>query len=467
MLDYFPKYFSTRAISLYVLLILATHIIFFGYGLPVIPMLFGFTQVFIFFYFTYFFSFKWRKYNPKVFEKRLFWIGLVIRILYIIGSYYFYLAVNGDPFEFESADSKGYHYAAIWYVNSFEKGLLFSYISNLSSVSDQGYTFILAFIYWLFGDNIFIARVVNALFGAITSIFIFRLARRNFGYSVGRLAGIMSMLLPAFIYYSGFHLKEVIMVFFTVVFTERADKVIRSSNLNVKSILLVLILGVVLFFFRTVLGAAALLSFGVASLLTKFQYHTKSNRIKLFIIVIIFVSVISGGKIVVELNRYWEQRTTNQKIGIQSRHRYSKTTMVKYATASVFIPIIIVAPFPAMVNIPSQQNFMFANGSYYARNFYAFFVLIAIFLLWKNKKYRQSILILAFLLSYLAILALSTFALSERFHMPAQPFLLILAAYGICNGTRANIKYLGLYMVFLFLIIIAWNYIKLSSRGLL
>jgi hypothetical protein len=63
-------------------------------------------------------------------------------------------------------------------------------------------------------------------------------------------------------------------------------------------------------------------------------------------------------------------------------------------------------------------------------------------------------------------LAQSSFALSERFHLPALPFLIILAAYGITNINYKNHKYYIPYLLLIGIIIIAWNAFKLAGRGI-
>lgn len=108
---------------------------------------------------------------------------------------------------------------------------------------------------------------------------------------------------------------------------------------------------------------------------------------------------------------------------------------------------------------------MMINGNMFARNVYAFFVVIALLILIKNKLLNQHVLLLSLLFSYLAILALSGFALSERFHMPAVPFLIILAGYGITQMNNRNVRYYIPYLVLIGLVIIGWNLFKLAGRG--
>jgi hypothetical protein len=61
---------------------------------------------------------------------------------------------------------------------------------------------------------------------------------------------------------------------------------------------------------------------------------------------------------------------------------------------------------------------------------------------------------------------MSGFALSERFHLPAVPFLLILASYGINKFNKSTKRYYITYLLVVSVLIIAWNWFKLAGRGL-
>ena len=64
---------------------------------------------------------------------------------------------------------------------------------------------VLAAIYWVFGFNGTAARVVMALFGTLTCVILYSLARRLFGRSAGLVACAMLALYPLHVYMSGMH----------------------------------------------------------------------------------------------------------------------------------------------------------------------------------------------------------------------------------------------------------------------
>jgi hypothetical protein len=101
------------------------------------------------------------------------------------------------------------------------------------------------------------ARLVNAFASAYMVIFIYNITLRNFGEKAARITAVMATLLPAFIYYSGLHMKETFMVFLLMAFMDHADDFASFKEFRIGKIIKVILLGTSLFFFRTVLATAA------------------------------------------------------------------------------------------------------------------------------------------------------------------------------------------------------------------
>ena len=72
MLNYLPKYFSNKAISLYIVCLLVVSIVFFNRILDWYWFAFGLIEVVGFFYFSNILTKKWSNFSPKFFEKKLF-----------------------------------------------------------------------------------------------------------------------------------------------------------------------------------------------------------------------------------------------------------------------------------------------------------------------------------------------------------------------------------------------------------
>jgi len=376
--------------------------------------------------------------------------------------------MTGQPFEFDAGDASGYHDEAIWLVDMFHKGNIQAFLDfNKGRMSDVGYPFYLGVQYWLTGGSILIARLLKAFYGAFTCYLIYKFARRNFGDEVGRMAAIFCMLMPNLILYTGLHVKETEMLLLTVAFMERADAMFRNKKFNFIEIAPPVVLAGLLFFLRTVLGAAAVMALFTTLLFTSKKILGFGKRVILIVWILTVVGYFIGGTISTEVESVWASKDRNQEISMKMRaNEINGNKFAKYATGLVFAPIIFVIPFPTIVETPLQQNQKILNGGNYIKNIMAFFTMFALFWVIKNKKWRDYILIESFTIGYLIVISLSAFGQAERFHLPALPFELILAAFGISLMTNKDKKYFRWWMILIFVAIVAWSWIKLAGRGL-
>ena len=469
MINFFPKYFTEKAMLLYVVALVLVSVIFFSHVLSLMFICFGLVEVVVFFYFSNLLTKKWSVFSTKRFANDLFLTSLFIRLAWVLFSYVFYMSMNGDPFEFFAADSKMYHESGVWIHNLIvtNQGLQPFLNSLKGGYSDAGYAIYLGFQYILTGDSILIERLLKAFYGAFTCVLIYKFSVRNFGEEVGRMSAIFCMLMPTLIYYCGVHLKEVEMLLLTVWFMERADAMLRNKNFNFAEIAPPLLIAGLLFFFRTVLGATALFALFTALMFSSTKVVGWGKRLVLILWILGTVVYFIGGEISTEVEQVWKDSDKNQSSSMEYRSiQEGGNKYAKYATTAIFAPIIFVMPFPTMVSTEGQPTSQMWNGGYFVKNFMAFFVLLSFVWVLKNKKWRDYTLIGSFIIGYLGTLAKSSFAQAERFHQPALPFLLILAAFGISKLTNKDKKYFKWYMAFLFIALLGWNYFKLAGRGL-
>ena len=447
--------------------------------LPLRFMLFGITAVIGFFYFSNTLTFKWQRLSEKKYIKKIFWTTFAIRFAWVTFSYFYFRAMTGFVFEYSFADTGNYHWTA-WMLSNIDGGFAYVWdalMERWGDFSDTGYVLFLSYFYRLlwWSDEymcetgafpIFLMRVTHALASAFMCVLIYKLAKRNFGESTGRMAGIFAMLLPHFTYYSGLHAKETYMIFLTVAFVERADHLLRSKKYNLINIAVPILLVGVLFTFRTVLGAAALFAFFSAVVFSSAKVIGWKKRILIATWLITAVVYFAGGRIAMEIEEKWEGRHYNQAQSMEGR-ALGTNELARYGSAAIFAPMIFVAPFPSMVYVEYQRPIMMMHGSNFVKNITAFFTMMGIFLLLYRKRWREHILILAFLTSYLLIIAFSAFAISERFHLPSLPFALIMAAYGVSQMNNKTKKYFNWWTIFIFVIIVGWNWFKLAGRGII
>ena len=471
MLRYFSKYFVNKAILLYLMALLSVTFFFHAYSLPFIWFCWGVIEVLLFFYLSNNLTKAWANLSEKTFKKKLFWTSFFISFVYVLVTYYLYTYLRGEPFEYDPTDGLAYHNEAVWCLDMFKQGQLSNYISwyqENHDFSDKGYLAYLNTLYCIFGPNILLARVLKCIYRAWMCILVYKLASRTFGKEVGRMAAIFCMLMPNFSFYAASHRKEMEMLLLTLLFMERTDFVIRSKHYNFINIILPIILAGILFSFRTVLGIAAVFAF-LSTLLFSGKYVIgKTKKYVLLTWVVLCLLTAGGGAIANEIEEVlMKSKTNDQETSMEWRsERKGGNQFAKYASGAIFAPLIVVIPFPTMIYIETQENLQRLNGGYFIRNFLAFFILFTLVIIIKQKKWRDFVLIYTFTFSYLFILALSQFAQSERFHLPALPFLLIMAAYGISNSTPKIKRYLNFYMIILFCIIVIWNWFKLAGRSL-
>ena len=340
-------------------------------------------------------------------------------------------------------------------------------MKKLTGLSDMGYKTYLGVVYFFSFDSIWLVRILKALFSAYTCVLVYKLAGRNFGESTARLTAVFCMLMPNLIYYCGLHLKEVEMLFLIVLFVERSDYILRIKKIPIFQTILVVIIGLSLFTLRTVLGAVAFMALFSAMMFSSGKVLNWSKKLVLSFFVLLLLAIGLGESINQEVGEYWEARTENQSNNMEWRSkRKSGNEFTKYGSVAIFAPMIFTAPLPTMVNIETQENQMMLHGGNYVKNITSFFTIIAIFLLFYKGEWRLSSMPLFFLIGYLAVISLSGFAISERFHLPALPFNLMFAAYGISQVTNKHKRWFNVWLIFIFVAIVGWSWFKLAGRGI-
>ena len=472
-LTYFPSNYAFQAVIAYISALLIIAIRFSAYVMLWYWWLFGIVGVLGFFYGANKLTKLWGAYTERLFKKQLFWTALVIRVVMVLFLYWFFTQLSDHPpFMFHAADDEAYNETATDFVLSIQGGYTNDYLKLLfagGGVSDAGYPLYLGSIYLLTGNSILIARLIKAIWSALTCVLIYKLGSRNFGESVGRMAGIFVMLEPHFIIYSGLHLKETEMIFLLVLFLERADNLIRSREFRVGTITPVFLLAASLFFFRTVLGLAAIFAFIMALLLSSQKVANLGRRWMVLILFVLCAGYFVGGRVLSEVETAWEGRHTNQEL----RYGDIKKTqsLAKYATKTVLAPMIFTIPFPTMVESPGQENHRMHHAGNVVKNIMSLFCILALILLIFDKSpttgWRNNVLLGAYLIAYLIIIVQSAFMHVDRFHLPAYIIELLFAAYGLSQMPRIKYKKLYTYWcVLMFVAWVAWAWIKLSGRGL-
>lgn len=467
MVSFFPKKIAYQAIIVYLIALVSVSLFYSAYAMRFGYMLLGVVFVTGFFLETQNCTQVWGKRSEKRFISDLFMLAVCLRLVWVVASYFYYIKTTGRPFEFDTADALGYHEEAKWLVEEGWGTMMDYYFgSGYHGLSDVGYPLYLTILYNIFGPVVIIPRIIKAFLSAYTCVLIYKLSSRTFEESTGRMAGIMAALMPNLIIYCGYHLKETEMLFLEVAFLERMDYLMRSRKTTPLNLLLPVAILASMFFFRTVFGAAAAFSFITAVVVSSVPAMRKGwKRTALIGWGVLSLVFFAGGRIVTEVESYWEGRGENIE-----KKRYEQTVRgnqwAQYATEAVMAPMVFVLPFSTMVDVDQQYAQQTKHGGNFIRNFMGFFALLAIIEAFRRKQWRDFSLIGAFVIGYLGVVSLSGFSNSERFLLPGLPCLIMMWAYGVSALRKWSFKLLPYWCIVVFAMEFAWAYFKLGSRGL-
>lgn len=467
MVPYFPRSIASRAVVVYLISLAIVSVVFFRYIMLWGYIVLGITWTIGFFFLTEKWCREWRNISQKYYIRYVFLAAVLIRLVWVVASYFYYIEATGIPFEFDTADAAGYHAEASWLAAS-DWSMTWQYYfgEDFHGFSDVGYPLYLSLVYRIFGPVIIIPRIIKAFISAYTCILLYRVTSRIVGEDMGRLAGIMSALMLNFVIYCGYHMKETEMLFLVVAFLERADHLLRTVKIRFWDIFVPSLLALSLFFFRTVLGAAAGFALATGVLLANYPAMRKGlRRASLVGWGVLCVLVLGGGALMNEVESYWEDREENV-----SQKRFEQTVRgnrwAQYATGTVMAPMMFVLPFSTMVNVDEQYAQQAKHSGNYVRNFMGFFVLLAFVEAFRRKHWRELALPGSFVIAYLGVVSLSGFSNSERFLLPGLPMLILLWTYGITTLRKQTYRYFMPWCVVVVLMEVAWAYFKLGSRGL-
>lgn len=417
--------------------------------------------------------------SEKRFLKNILYVGFTIRIIWVLYLYFifnpnYYGTTFGDGADVEWYIPFG-QALADWITNDTYSTFPQIIDSYMSAIDDVGYPMLLAIEYVLTGkeSDVFVPMLVKSIMGAYCAIFIYRVAKRHFGVGTARIAALFVCLNPNMIYWCGTMMKEAEMVFFCCMAVDKLDQGLSSGDkLTLRALWPGILVGLVLFFMRTALGLALFLGVLAHIVFASSRVISLAKKIIAGILVITTLLIGVGDRIFEQSKRYIDVvRSDAQQVNMEWRsNREGGNSFAKYATASVFAPLIFTIPFPTMNMAHEWQlSQVQLSGGNYIKNILSFFVIMVLLLLLLSGEWRKHVFILAYLCGYLVVLVFSGFAQSGRFHMPIWPMLMLFAAYGIqiAKGNVRLRKGFNIVLMTEVLICLIWNWFKLKGRGLI
>ena len=462
------NYFLKRASIVYGVSLASVAILYFGNFMTWYWALMGILEVALFYGLSTYWEKEWGNISPQQFEKKLFGFTLLFRLIWIFGYYAFTTSVWNTPWEQPLGtymDSEGYFAEAVWLKELIRQGDISPYLPYFNS--DAGYAIFLALWNFVTQDSIILSRLPNAFFDTWTVILTYRIAKRNFGEKSARLAAIFTLLIPMMSFYSAVTMKESLMLMLSTWAVERGDFVIREKQYKFRTLLAFAVLALSVTLFRTALAWVIILAFLCALVFSSEKVINKSRRVTILFVVIFAGAALFGGRIMEQSEELIEQA---ESTGANFEYRASRkggNVLVANLNKAVLAPLIFTIPFPTMVEIEGQNIQQLQNGGFYLKNIFSFFCIFALISLLPKKRWSNNAMIIAFLIGYIMVLGLSSFAQSGRFHHPVIPIEMIFGAYGISQIKNIRqAKWFDYFLILEFIIILAWNWFKLKGRGL-
>ena len=462
------RHISIIGIGVYLLALITISLVFNDYALQLKWVLWGMGEVLFFFVLTTLFYPRWKNDDPKHFRRKVFWTAIGIRALYAFLICYYYYYQTGKAFEYNVADGIWYHRTGVHLSRAVRQGYIryvFQYLRAYTmGFSDQGYTLWLTLIYTIFGPNLLTPRLFKALMSAYLCIVVYKLGTRTFGERTGRLAAVMCAFMPILVQICGLHTKEMEMILLSLLALERMDYLIRSKKYTAWNIAFPILLTGLTFGFRTIIGMCLIFAFLVFIMLSPNELVRKKGKIISVsaIVLVFFVFLLTG--IGNEMRIIYRLRFVDLNVKTEKYEalgfKHAELAHSKYLAPGAFV-----LPLAPMVEESPEHNKMI-HGSTYVKNFLAFFAMLAIVVAFRQKKWRDFSLIGAYELSYLAIIMLSFAANMERYHQPAIPLLVLMAAYAMTHLRRKDLILFYVYCGLLYVALFVWNWLKLSARGL-
>ena len=84
------RHISIIGIGLYLLALIVVSVVFRSHAMQLKWILWGMGEVLFFFVLTTVFYPRWKHDEPKCFWRKVFWVALAIRVVYVVFSYYYF-----------------------------------------------------------------------------------------------------------------------------------------------------------------------------------------------------------------------------------------------------------------------------------------------------------------------------------------------------------------------------------------
>lgn len=457
-------FFST--LSLFGSLLLTGKLYPFHISLFLIPIMYSFSK--------YFFK-KNEKIPSSRFILRIFYVSLIIRVLSVFVLYNVLDYFIGYPF-LTLKDDYVYSDASMAIANVWKTGGI-RWVNYLDFATGyySGYPNISAlFIYFFDGDAVITPRIGNALFSALNVIIFYKIVKLYTTETKARVVGVLLMLSPLLVTYSSLQFKDTILLCFTSIVIFNLSLILRFKYTLLR-VFTILFFSVLIIFFRPVNLVPIYLAFFIvilhkSSIDYRYIYGIKNY---LFITLIIGLFVLSWKYLhsiglISSLDDYYNTRLTGLEKEISNTNVGAATTkFAKYAGAPLFIMVGLFLPPTLIVSLPDAETI---NYSFLGMIVHFSLLPLLLIAIYNSIKFRKKYVIPFFL--FLSIIffkvgqANSIISIFDpRQSLGAISFMyLLLPMYFEERQSKFKNNFI---LLFSFLVIISFAFIRLKSRGLI
>jgi len=415
----------------------------------------SFVLVFFFYATTLFYKYS-NQLSSNTFIKALIFFSVGIKLMAFLFTYFYFKEIFDLPI-LGKADAYRYHIISKKIEENFEN--IFSLTANIP-LSDKGAYFYFSSIYAIFGSHIFVVGLVNILF-ATHSVFLFYKTLKIISKeNIARLSAIILSFIPILNYYLGLHLKEIFFIWLIIYATYLIIITFETRKRNGLNLVLIIILGLSLFAFRTVVGLSFFASLAIYLLFSskiRIPFFFKILSVTIIIVAMVFFSLTSG--VSDETEGYYniaERGTSYAAVHL------GKTSVFKSFVGLPFqVFLIVTGPYPNLLEIKNDANYGITRyaliSDSFIKSFLGFFFLLGII---RKKNLLNNIFITSFLFINILVISIGGFGLIYRMFLPVLPFYIYFSVLGL--KSLKNIGQFGYYMYILIIIAIYmfFNYSK-------
>lgn len=411
--------------------------------------------------------------SENLFLFRLFLLAFFLRIIFVFVFAEILSDYIGIPF-LSYRDDYLYDYAAREIVSRWNvSGFSFYDDIRFSSGYYSGYPNVSAFFMYIFGDSIYVPRLANGFFSALTCVYAYQICKTYSSEKEARLVALLFMVSPLLISYSSLQLKDTMLLFFTFGVIRSCVYIIQSRDLVQSGIYAVVFLSFIIFF-RAATIPVLLGAFFIFYLLSLKWNNNSFGRRGIFVIPIVllvffaiwayFVSIDGIGSSDDYFGTRYDALSTS-KVSETSRIGASRLPVAQFIGMPLYLLFSLFLPPAVLVDLSNLETVNYTLlGLLVHFSLLPFLVVAFINIL----KYRKEIPIAFFILLVFVIFKVGQSSSILSILNPRQSLggiytMYLLFPVFFMKKDIPTIRKLTILISFM--VLIAYNAVRLYSRG--